>query len=518
MLGQNELLFIQVLLSKMNKSSTRISLFNNNFNLMKTNLILAISFCLFAFGCTNSASKEKTAPNIILILADDQGWGATGVQVHPDMPRSASDFISTPNLVQLAKNGMSFSNGYAPHPNCSPSRASIQLGKTPARIGMTNIVERPGGASTSINTVLNPPLNVQALPSEDITIAEQIKKYRPEYVTAHFGKWHLAGGGPENHGYDIHDGETTNREGNRKEYKDNPKDIFGITARGNKWMEEQVKAGKPFYMQLSHYATHLKLQSRKSTRKSYSNKEAGKRHNNVEHAAMTSDLDTGIGELLDKVKELGIEDNTYIIYMADNGSFPFLNPENTCGPIRGWKANLWEGGIRSPFIVAGPHIKPGTKSDVRVSGWDLFPTICDWLDITELPEELDGGSIKPILEEKDEKEVKRADDFMVFYWPCYVIGKGGLPTAVIYKGDYKLHKFYETGELRLYNIKEDIAENNVLNDSQPEKLKELEKDLEGYLDKVGAERPVKNSNFDPKTDSKLEYTKVIDDLMNSKLD
>lgn len=451
-------------------------------------------------------------PNIIVILADDQGWGSTSVAMDQKLIESASDFYRTPNLEKLANMGMRFSNGYAPHPNCSPSRASIQTGKSPAKLHFTDILGRVGGReNTTYKLIL--PKHVNGLPDEEITIAELIKKHRPDYVTAHFGKWHIANGGPIKNGYDAGDGATGNIEGNTKD-NNNPKDIIGITTRGNAWMEENVKKDKPFFLMLSHYATHLAIESRPQTLEEYEAIEKGKRHDNVEHGAMTTDLDYGVGSVIRKVKELDIEDKTYIIYLSDNGSFPKLNPSNTNGPIKGWKATLWEGGIRAPFIIAGPGIQAGSQSDVRVVGYDLYPTISELLGIKDLPIGVEGGSLVNIFKNESVKEVKRANDFLVFHWPRYVIGKGGLPSTVIYKDDYKMHKFYETGELRLYNIKEDIGESTVLNEQFPEKVVELHSLMKDYLKSIDAGMPYKNPNYDETKDlARKKAQLIINELM-----
>ena len=156
---------------------------------------------------------------------------------------SASDFIRTPNLEKLSKKWVVFSNAYAAHPNCSPTRASILTGKSPAQLQMTDIINRHDGVFFEGNK-LNPPAHINGLPDKEITIAELIKSNLPFYQTAYFGKWHLAAGGPESHGFDDSDGETRNIEGNQK-MKDNPKDIFGITSRALSWINTQVKAEKP---------------------------------------------------------------------------------------------------------------------------------------------------------------------------------------------------------------------------------------------------------------------------------
>lgn len=456
-------------------------------------------------------AKAATDPNVILILVDDQGWGATSVLMDDQIPESASDFNRTPNLEKLAEAGMRFVQGYAPHPNCSPSRASIQTGKSPAKLHFTDIIGRVGGNENTTNRLIRP-RHINGLVDNEVTIAELIKQHRPEYATAHFGKWHMKGGGPENHGYDVSDGSTGNGEGNRK-YPQNPKDIFGITRRGISWIEENVEKNKPFFMMLAHYATHKYIENLPSTLKTFEESPGGTRHDHAAHAAMTYDLDTGVGMIMDKVKELGISDNTYIIYLADNGSFPGLNPANTNGPLRGWKATLWEGGIRSPFLIAGPGVKGGTLSRERVVGYDLYPTIAEWLGIKSISPEIEGGSLCNILKNAGNGQVSRPHDFLVFHWPRYVLSKGSHPSTVIFRGDYKLHKFYETGELRLYNIKEDIGENKPLNREHPHVVEVLHQAMQDYLKEIDAGMPRVNARYDEAKDPGRKFKDLKESLM-----
>jgi arylsulfatase A len=442
-------------------------------------------------------AAPPATPNIILILTDDQGWGATSVQMDDREPASASDFIQTPNLEKLAARGLRFASGYAPHPNCSPSRCSILTGKSTALLKFTDIVGRNDGPPYEGNKLI-PPKHINAIPDAEVTIAELIKQNRPEYATAHFGKWHLKGGGPERHGFDLSDGETGNREGSQK-VPGNPKRIFGITDRGNAWMAEQVRSGKPFYLQLSHYATHLGIEALESTIAKNTRRTPGKRHNQVDHASMAEDLDTGVGRVLDQVEALGITDNTYIIYVADNGTYPLPNPGNTNGPLHGWKATAWEGGIRVPFIIAGPGIQPG-QSNTRVVGYDLYPTICDMLNIAGVPGGVEGGSLLPVLTGDRTGAVSRSQNFLVFHWPHYQLQKASHPATAIYQGPYKLLKFWETGELRLFDLTKDLDETNNLAGSMPDKAEELHEKLMAYLKEIDAGMPVVNADYQPDTD------------------
>jgi len=485
-------------------------------SLLKQSSILKKVILIFFIGFLYSGCKKENKlifqnnPNIILILADDQGWGATSVQMDINVSESASDFLKTPNLERLSKKGVIFSNGYAAHPNCSPTRASILTGKTPAQLKMTDIIDRHDGVYFEGNK-LNPPAHIYGLPEKEITIAELIKSNLPFYRTAFFGKWHLAAGGPESHGFDNSDGETSNKEGNQK-IKENPKDIFGITNRAITWMKTQVKSETPFFIQISHYATHLAIESKQETQNRVKKYISGKRHSIIDHAAMTEDLDTGVGMILNEIEKLGISDNTYVIYLADNGTYPTKNISNINGPVHGWKATLWEGGLKVPFIISGPGIKSGYRK-IAVSTNDILPTISDWLNIDSLPQNIAGGSLAPILLDNKNK-ITREDDFMLFYFPHYQHQKGTHPGVAIIQGDYKFIKYYEEGTKLLFNLKEDISEVKNIASTYPEKVIELEKHINNYFLKYDIKKPSVNIEYKAKGDEGLNYKEVKKKLMS----
>jgi len=474
-------------------------------------LFITSSYSLDCKAHEKPALRDSGKPNIILILADDQGWGSTSLQMDPNDTNSASDFVKTPNLERLAKKGLVFTNGYAAHPNCSPTRASILTGKTPARLRMTDIVDRHSGPFFEGNKLIPPP-HVYGLPENELTIAEAIKNNLPEYKTAHFGKWHLAAGGPQLHGFDASDGETTNMEGNQ-EVDNNPKDIFGISKRGIKWMNEQVKAGNPFYLQLSHYATHLAIEAKQKTKEKVGDYKPGTRHNQVNYAAMSEDLDEGVGMILDEIQELGIEENTYVIYLADNGTYPTKNPSNINGPLHAWKATLWQGGLKVPFVISGPGIKEGYSS-VPVTSCDLYPTICDLLKIIDVPSDLDGGSLTALASsETPEGEVQRLNDFLLFYFPHYQHQKGSHPgIAIIHKG-YKLIKFYESNSSLLFDIKEDEEEIINLGKEFPGRVKEMERMADSYFSRYSIELPAVNEKYSAEGDPAGNYVDVKNKLV-----
>ena len=441
--------------------------------------------------------QNPDTPNFIVILTDDQGWGTTSVSMDPDVPDSRSDFFETPNLERLAQSGLRFSQGYSAHPNCSPSRAALLTGRSPAALHFTDIVGRNSGIHYD-GLPMIPATHINDLPEAEMTIPELLKQHNPAYRAAHFGKWHLRGVGPDNHGFDTGDGSTGNAAGTGQPPHD-PKQIFGITQRGNDWMENQVIEGKPFYLQLSHYATHeSSIDFRPQTKVYFDAKPPGARHSHAGFAAMLYDLDEGIGRTLDKVIELGIQDNTYIIYTADNGTRPMPIPDNINGPIRGWKATVWEGGVRVPFMVAGPGIAGNTVSRESVVGYDILPTICQLagIDLSVLSPDVEGGSFAHILEGSSDP-IARARDGLVFHWPHYQVDKFSTPNTTLVLDGYKLHYRWETQKKQLFHLDQDLAEATDIAGSKRVLVDRLAYILFSHLDEIGARFPTPNPDYAP---------------------
>ncbi len=462
---------------------------------------------LLLLGLSVMVAAAADSPNVVLVLADDQGWTGTSVPMSDRIPDSRSDYYRTPALERLAREGMRFTDAYAPHPNCSPTRMSIQTGKSPVRLGSTDsgdvVPETPTFMRVFydrffVNKPLLVPLPITDLPAGEITIAEYLKQHKPGYATAHFGKWHMNGGGPAKHGYDDGDSMTSNREG--VEGPPNPKRTPGITRRALAFLEEQAAAGTPFYLQISYYAVHTPVRAMPETTAEYEDREAGRWHKNAGYGAMTQELDEGLGKVLAKIDELGIAGNTYVIYTSDNGGELTRNVTSN-KPLAKGKTHVWEGGIRVPLVIRGPGIEAGAVSGVPIIGWDFFPTIADWVGIKEkLPENQDGGSLRAVLEGGGRGQVRRPTDAFVWYYPHYRNMKGVYPQAAVRRGDYKLITEYETGQVRLFNLASDIGEEHDLSETMPDRAKAMADKLNGYLDGVGAKLPVKNPDYDPKKD------------------
>ncbi len=457
--------------------------------LFKISMFVFVGLSLFGLMAFRTFSdKPKPKPNFIFILTDDLGWTSSSLLMNNNIPNSKSDFYETPQIEKLASKGMRFSNGYAPCALCCPTRRSIQFGQSPARQGDLLFKE-----------------NYHPDYKKVTSIPQLLKSISLDYRAAHYGKWDLrADLFPEEIGYDESDGNTGNANGDMNSTKDtkwtdlflnnDPKKIETITARALNFMRRQVKSGHPFYLQVSHYATHVDFQTKEKTYEKYQQKKKGEIHDNAGFAGMLEDLDTGIGKIMDQIDSLGIADNTYLILMADNGAVEFIPPvknkfdhpssftkHTNSYPLRGGKWTLYEGGIRVPFLVIGPGIKPGSQCDVPVTGWDILPTLSNLAGNTKpLPPNLDGTSFKPLLENGNAANFKRSDDALIFHY-------FGKPHSSIRIGNYKLIKFWKLNKMELFNLKDDLGELIDLSKELPDKVKELDTRLMAYLEKVHAE-------------------------------
>ncbi len=429
------------------------------------------------------ASGEK--PNFVFILADDMGWTGTSVKVDPDLPESGSDYYQTPNLEQFARESMLFTQAYSPGPMCTPSRAAILTGKTPAQLHMTS---PGGGGQAAAYQRMSPPQLVRGLPEDETTIGEMLKVVG--YNTAYFGKWHMGFVSPSEHGFDVNDGPIAN-EG--PENPIGPKDVVGLNNRAMAYIEEQAKAGTPFYVQLSHWAVHGPFESSEESEKKFEAMEKGKNHTDPVYAGMTYDLDVTIGVLLKKLDELKLRQNTYVIFMSDNGAPAGLRSGDSNYPLRAGKSTLYEGGIRVPLIIRGPGIEAGSSCDIPVTGTDLYPTLAQLAGIHNL-NEVDGQSIAPLL--RGGNRFRRVNP-LLFHFPHWGRAVTSYPHSAIFKDNFKLVKNLDSGALELFDLDKDLSEKNNLSRKLPEKAKELEKLLEQRLNEVDAQRMTQNENYDP---------------------
>ncbi len=447
--------------------------------------------------------EDNTRPNIVFILADDMSWYGTDVEMQSGFAPSAGKTRRTPSIHALAKQGMTFSRSFSPAGMCGPSRCSIQTGMSAARTkfsgnGNLGVVSREVSYTGRRNagTLMLEPSPLGSLASHHATIGERLKSLG--YATAHVGKWHIYGGGPDKRGYDISDGETSNDDGNSDDSND-PKKIFSMTAKAISFIEKQNKAGKPFFVQLSHYAEHNAVQFLPETLQACLEDEdirdiqpVALRKRVASRSAMVEDMDTSIGQLLGKLDELGIRDNTYIVFTSDNGHHRDTGEEKI---LRGTKWWLWEGGIRVPMIVAGPGVKSGSRCNDNVVGYDFLPTFVEMGggDIDKLAPSVDGVSLLPLFH--GENSSKWADRHLFFHYPHH---RNSTPHSAVVQGDFKFLRFYERPfSGYLYDLDRNIGESKNIASVQPEIAEKLEIAMNEYFEAVDASLPKPNPKPDP---------------------
>ncbi len=456
---------------------------------MKRTSALLIALCI---QCLTSHSPLQAAgpPNIVLILTDDHGWSQLSALMDPRLPESMSDYLETPNMNRIMEEGMRFTSGYSPAPLCTPTRRSILCGTTAARSGSE--------------------FKSAWVPAEHLTIPKALQRANADYRCAHFGKWgEQMISTPEECGYHASDGMTGNGTGGMPNtlgvkgshgdgpphFIDNedPKRTLSMTDSAISFMRKQAGAEKPFYVQASYYAQHLSVVCTEEALAKYKAKGVPDRGYPHAWAAMLEELDRGVGRILDTLDELGLADNTYVFFTADNGgrgTVPGGNANSlpTNYPLTGAKHSLYEGGIRVPFMVRGPGVEAGSVSSVPVAGYDFLPTFFDLAGgASPLGEEIDGASFKTALLNPKTKNIERPNDALIFHRP------GKLESA-IREGRHKLFiKWTPQGEIaasELYLVERNPAEEgNDLAAKNAEKVDVLQKKLLTYLESVDAEKP-----------------------------
>jgi arylsulfatase A-like enzyme len=471
---------------------------------------------ILSFFIVSLSGKDQDKPNIILVLVDDMGW--------MDLSCQGSDFYRTPNVDRLAKEGITYTNGYAACAVCSPTRAAVQTGRYPHRLGVTDWIRslfQRGGLGTpeknpteyvgGKNRKLLCPPNPYWMESSEITIAEALQKNK--YKTAYIGKWHLGDEAwyPENQGYHENFGGCDY--GQPPSFFDpynNPKHKHPTIRAGihklpgrkpgeyltHREADEAVKLirkwkDQPFFIQVSHYAVHTPIQAIQEVADKYKFKE-GMSETNRKYAAMVESIDDCMRDMLAELKKHGLDENTLIIFTSDNGGLDRNGSPTENAPLRSGKGYCYEGGIRVPFLARWPaKIPAGEKTDFPVSSIDLFPTIMEATE-TELPNDrpIDGLSLLDHLESGGKKAPKR--ETLIWHFPHYRHAPG--PYSIIRKGDYKLIKFWE-GIYELYDLKNDLGEANNLAESKPGLVKKLETELVARLKADGAKLPRNNPEY-----------------------
>ncbi|VGO23532.1 sulfatase-like hydrolase/transferase [Pontiella sulfatireligans] len=473
-------------------------------------------------------NKWVKRPNIVMFFMDDWAWYGSSVIMDERMANShIPDLIEMPNLDLMAESGMVFRNAYG-SPQCSPARAALMTGQSNPRNGFTVYMNGDGDDYYEVNSDV-PGDNYYGFPvmpngsdatlrADATSIAEALAPMG--YKSALFGKWHLRDD-PNNEGFYAPDGDTDNGPGNNAgDTLDgivDPKLMTHITDSGIAFMEEQVAAGKPFYVQFSHYAMHEGRECFPATRMRYQNEPAIVAYNggetdpaNLNHKndpavwlGMAYELDQKLGEVRQKLVDLGIADNTYVVMVGDNGyrhEF-FSDVFGLTQPQHAHKWWAWQAGIRVPMVVEGPGVVSNSRTTANVVNYDFLPTFVDWAggNPTALPD-LDGVSLKGLMagEPQSEAFLNRS---LYFHYPHY---RTTMPHSVVVKGSDKIVYFYETpvrfpswDPIMLFDLNNDVGEYHNIYMNNPALGDALYADMTNYLDAVGARIPlVPHPNYD----------------------
>lgn len=453
----------------------------------------------------SAPARVATRPNLLLIYADDLGWKDVGYQ--------GTDFYETPNIDRLAQEGMVFTHGYAGAGNCAPSRAVLLAGQYTPRHAVYAVNSTERGPKQLMRTIPIP--NRSGLPVSTVTLADALKS--AGYATGIFGKWHLGGkdgAPPQEQGFDVVFDSRAPNPNARRDEPDDPKGIYSLTRAAISFIENN--RNRPFFAFVSHHAIHTALEARPSSLAKFKAKRSGQQHHDPLYAACLYDLDDGLGLLLEKLEQLGLAQNTLVVFTSDNGATQRSSQE----PLRGSKGGYYEGGIREPFIVRWPGVvKRGSRSTVPVHQVDLYPTFLAAAGADVPPgHTLDGESLLPLL--KQSGELRREAIFWHFpgYLDTPVIRARDpvfrtRPVSVIRKGDWKLHLYHEewqldggreriatNGAVELYHIASDMGERRDVAGRERRKRDELLDDLLAWIQAVKAPLPVeRNPAYTPES-------------------
>ena len=434
--------------------------------------------------------KVLSKPNVLFILIDDMGWMDLGCQGNKN--------LRTPNIDNLAKGGMRFTDAYAPAPVCSPTRAAIITGQSPARLQITNHLPHQD-RFTPKDSKLLPAKMLNHLSLESETLAERLKK-DAHYATAFIGKWHLYTGGdkkynPLNQGFDIniggcsYGGPPTFFDPYRIDFLPDRKEGEYLPNRladeAIAFISEQNSKDKPFFVALWNYTVHWPMEAPDKLVEKYKNLPV-KGYRDHRYAAMIEAMDIAIGKVLKSLDDLNITEETLVIFTSDNGPFGGVGDAS---PLRADKGHLYEGGIRVPLIVRWPgKVEAGAVEETPVILTDLHPTILSatGLDLNStIPN--DGHNLLPLLKGK-EKLKNRA---VFWHYPNFAFHRDNRLGSAIREGDHKLIHFYDTDSVELYNLKNDIGEKNDLSGKMPQLASRLKNKLKVWLQDSGAVMPTK---------------------------
>jgi arylsulfatase A-like enzyme len=511
---------------------------------------------LLTFALATAAVAEK--PNIIFVLADDLGYmDLVSYAARVKGVDRSECFYETPHLDRLADQAVVFTQAYAT-PLCSPTRSSLITGKYAASQGF--MTATPGGYKTYYNQGLETPdgfydqdglenktdrpfwpltqgMSNIALPIGETTLAEALKGYNSAFI----GKWHLGGHGsagfsPSDQGFEelawFDSGGSVyfnwrNRWNQKR--KEHPEMAQNELQQGNageetgeiyltddlsvqacRYIERQSESDKPFFLYFCHFAVHTPFGAKPADIRHFAQKDTRgwNGHANPTYAAMIRSLDDSIGAMIETLEKTGQADNTFIVFMSDNGGI--VGPDedgkptvSNNAPLNGEKALLYEGGIRVPLMIWYPKTVKPALCDVPVDCNDIFPTLVEFGG-ESLSETIDGQSLVPLLKDPANSSNAYSRDTFFWHYPFYVergLKKGDMtgPRSAIRKGDWKLILDWEGG-LELYNIKEDFSEASDRSAQEAELTAAMFTELVAWINETVESRyiPKTNSRYDPK--------------------
>ena len=476
-------------------------------------LILLTGFALSANIATGAEPSRK--PNVVIILADDLGWSDTTLF-------GTTQLYQTPNIERLAARGMTFTRAYAASPLCSPTRASVLTGLSPARHGITSpSCHLPAVTLTATPKTFGPPdakstvlTSVSRLDTKYDTLAETLKDNG--YATGHFGKWHLGAEpySPLQHGFDV---DVPHHPGPGPagsyvapwKFKDFDHDPDVPDEHIEDRMAKEAVAfmekhrDEPFFLNYWMFSVHAPFDAKEDLIDKYRKHVDQKNpQRSPTYAAMIESMDDAVGTLLETLDRLELSDDTIIVFASDNGGNMYNQIDETTptsnAPLRGGKATMWEGGVRGPAIVVRPgDVQAGSRSDEIIQSCDFYPTLLQMLDI-ETQQFFDGISIVPALQGGT---LQRKAIFT--YFPHQTRVPDWLPPSVsVHSEDWKLIRFFHGEEpnrhsYKLFNLKNDMGEQTNLAAENPDRVKELDKLITEFLMKTSAVIPLPNPRFDP---------------------
>lgn len=472
---------------------------------MPTLRLLMTLLALSSTVATASAQSSSlpSPPNIIMLLADDLGW--TGLRCF------GSDLYETPNLDQLAEQGMKFTNAYAACTVCSPTRASIMTGMYPARLHLTDFIAGQNRPFAKMQV----PNWTKRLEPKHKTVAEALQA--SGYRTGHVGKWHLNGKSPSkkilqpsDHGFDV----SISRPKGTQGYFLKP----GTTSKaGTNFLTDYLtdkacefierSPAKPFFLYFAYNVPHTPIQGRHDLVEYFEDKVSESAiHRNPTYAAMVASLDESVGRIVNKLEELGLSDNTIIVFTSDNGGLTQRYgkhdgfTENL--PLRRGKGSAYEGGVRVPAIVFWPGVtEPGSTCDEPIITIDYFPSFLQMAGLKSQTQ-VDGHSIVPLLRGSS----KSLNRNLYWHYPHYHAGGDG-PYSAIRSGNNRLIEFHEDNSVRLYDLATDMGELNDLSSEKPALTAELRNALQQWRQSVNAQMPSANPDYDADRATEVVRTK-----------